>query len=130
VAAGQPYFHRQIEQDTEVGLQSTSGVLLNWFQLVKVDAVPTALVGIGGIDVPIADDPGSTSQRRSDNLAHMLSACGGQHEYFGLRENSIVTCAETEQERRRPSPMRVPPGSRVSTTSTPVWRRWSARVRT
>ena len=45
MAAGQPHFHRQIEQDTEPGLESAGGVVLNWFQFVKVDAVPTTLIG-------------------------------------------------------------------------------------
>src|SRR5215213_10276709 len=66
--------HRQVKQDTEVWNKTACRVLLDRFQRRHIELPAAALVGEGGVDIPIADDHRARLQCRPQDFSDMLSA--------------------------------------------------------
>ena len=116
---------RHEEEEGPVGQEPARGQEVELEHALDPEAAGQALVGERGVEVAVGDDVGAARERGPDHLVDELRPGGGEERRLGPGRQALPV----EQDLADPLAGRVPPGSRVSTTSRPSDRSRSASSR-
>src|SRR5665213_1596513 len=81
--SGRGHLHREVEQDSEVGLDAAGGPPDQFLELPAVETAPEPLVGEGRGRVAIGDDPAPGLEGGSDHLGYVLGPVGRHQQGLG-----------------------------------------------
>jgi len=104
VASSKANVHWHIQQQLEVRLDPTGGELLDAGKPLESKPPPPALIGIGRIDKPVAEDDLTTLSGGQDDFPDVLRPSRRHEQRLGLRENSIIVCAKKNRADLLPYP--------------------------
>jgi UDP-glucose 4-epimerase len=73
----------ELQEERPVGNQASDRAEVQLEDAIEPEPATDALVGDGGVEVAVADDPRAARERRADHLVHVLGARGRVQERLG-----------------------------------------------